>query len=115
MNKAIKLIRGDSRDIIVHFKDADGDDLDLAGGTVFFTVNASENPSSDSGAVISKNVTDHTDEAGGISTISLSAADTTVTPGDYYYDVQLKDSSGGVMSSSVGMLTVAPDITRRTS
>ncbi len=113
--KRIELIRGDSRDIIVHFKDSNGDDLPLSDGTVFFTVNAAENPSDDTDAVISKNVTDHTDAAGGVSTISLSASDTNITPGDYYYDVQFKDSSGSVTSSAAGELTVVADITRRTS
>lgn len=113
--KKIELIRGDSRDVVVRFRDSDGTALSITNGTVFFTVNAESNPSSDTGAAISKDITDHTDAENGVSTISLSAADTTITPGDYYYDIQLKDSDGDITSSYTGELTVVADITRRTS
>ena len=115
MSKRLKLIRGDTRNIQVTFKDTDGSVLDITDCTVFFTVNASDNPLTDVDAVISKEVTAHTDAEAGISTIELTSSDTEVTPGSYYYDIQLKDTANAILSSYSSNLTIVADITRRTS
>lgn len=114
-SRSLTLIRGDSRNIDVTIKDADGAAIDITGGTVFFTVNASDDPSDDTAAVITKDVTSHTDAANGLSRIALTASDTEVDAGEYYYDIQYVDSGGNVSSREKGELVVESDITRRTS
>lgn len=108
--------RGDTRQVDVTFYQSDGvTPYDISGGTVFFTVNASSNPADDTAAVISKDVTVHTDPTAGQSRISLSSTDTTIDPGTYYYDVQLKDMSGNILSSKQDKFIVLADVTRRTT
>lgn len=113
MAKVIRIIRGDSRDIDVTFTDSSRNPIDLTGGTVFFTVNASNAPSDDTAAVIEKDVTVHTAPTLGQSRISLENADTDITPGTYYYDVQFVDTADEVTSLEQSKFIVKADITRR--
>jgi hypothetical protein len=115
---AIKnFIRGDTRDLVFTFVQSDGvTPVDLSGALVSFTINADEEPDSDSSAVLQKDTTSHTDPDGGISTITLTNADTnTIAPGDYWYDVQCVDAGGIVLSSKRDAFQIIGDITRRTS
>jgi hypothetical protein len=113
MTKIKDMIRGDTRSFPVTFYDSDGvTPLSLVGGTVKFTVNATEEPSDNSAAVIQKTITVHTSPLNGQTTIALSSSDTNITPGEYYYDVQLTDASGNVLSKKKDILTVISDITR---
>lgn len=114
MAKITNLIRGDSHIINVKF-DNNGTPLNISGYTVYFTVNASKNPTDDSTAAIQKNITSHTNAALGQTTITLLPADTNSMLGNYFYDVQLKDPSGNVTSFKQDSLTVIADITRRTT
>ena len=110
----ITLVRGDSSSIEVEFSQ-DGTPIDITGSTVFLTVKpALTDDTGDTTAVIKVEVTSHTNPTAGITTIPLSATDTDVDPGDYYYDIQLvKD--GLVTSIPYQMLTVRADVTRRIS
>ena len=108
------MIRGDTRTITATFTDSDGVVLDLTGGTVFFTVNASAEPTDDSAAVVSKDVTSFSAPTTGVATITLDAADTTsVTPGTYWYDVQFVSAGGVVTSLAKQKFVLKGDITRR--
>lgn len=110
----IEMIRGDTRTITATFTDSDGVVLDLTGGTVFFTVNASAEPTDDSAAVVSKDVTSFAAPTTGVATITLAAADTTsVTPGTYWYDVQFVSVGGVVTSLAKQKFVLKGDITRR--
>jgi hypothetical protein len=68
----------------------DGAYADITGWTVFFTVK-SNMAHPDASALISKTITTHTDAVNGETEISLSAADTNITPGSYYYDIVIQD------------------------
>jgi hypothetical protein len=110
----IDMIRGDTRTITATFVDSDGSPLDLTGGTVFFTVNASSEPTDDTAAVVSKDVSSFAAPTTGIATITLAAADTTnVTPGTYWYDCQFVSSGGVVTSLAKQKFVLKSDITRR--
>lgn len=110
----IKLTRGDSRTINVPYLSSSGTALDLTGATVFFTVNATDSPTDDTAAVISKTITSISNPTLGIATISLTNADTqNITPGEYYYDVQVKDAAGNVTSSKRDKFIIISDVTRR--
>lgn len=115
MAKITGVIRGDTHTINLTITN-NGTPLNITGYTVFFTVNAEKEPSTDSAAVISKTVTSHSDPTNGETIISLSAADTTnVAPGTYWYDIQLKDGSGNITSFRKDRFVLVSDITRRTT
>ena len=110
------MIRGDTRTITATFTDSDGDVIDLTGGTVFFTVNASEEPTDDTSAVVQKDVTSFSAPTTGVATITLDASDTdSVDPGTYWYDVQFVSTGGVVTSLDKGKFVLKSDITRRTA
>jgi len=113
---AIKnVIRGDSHTINLTVTGPTGP-VDLTGSTVFFTVNASNNPLNDDDAVIEKTVTTHSDPTAGETIIALDPADTaSVVIGDYFYDIQIKDPSGNISSLPKDKFQLVSDITRRTS
>lgn len=106
------VIRGDTRTINCTFLDSDGDALNLAGGTVYFTVNEDEDPASDASAVIQKTATSFTSASTGRHTFTLTHSDTNITPGTYWYDVEFVDSTGGYLSSYRGKFIVQSDVTR---
>lgn len=107
------VIRGDTRTINLTFLEADGSTpIDLTGGTVYFTVNASDDPSDDTGASIQKTATSFTNATEGEHTFTLTHSDTNIDPGSYWYDAQFKDSVGSYLSSYRGKFIVQSDITR---
>jgi hypothetical protein len=110
-----KIYRGDDYTLSVEVKDADGNAYDLTGCTLFHTVKENESDSDDD-AVIKSDVTTHTDPTNGESEIDVPDTDTDdLTPGDYYYDVQLKDASGNIYTLEKGVMTVEYDVTVRTT
>ena len=110
----IEMIRGDTRTITATFVDSSGSPLDLTGGEVFFTVNASSEPSDDTSAVITKDVTSFSAPTTGVATITLASTDTnSITPGNYWYDVQFVSSGGVVTSLAKQKFIIKSDITRR--
>lgn len=107
------VIRGDTRRVSCTFYDEDGTTLlNLAGGTVYFTVNASGDPSDDTGVSIQKSATSFTDAANGNHIFTLTHSDTNIDAGDYWYDSQFKDSVGNYLSAYRGTFQIQSDITR---
>ncbi len=111
--KIDNVIRGDTREVNCTFLQADGTTaIDLTGGTAYFTVSSSSDPSSDSSAVIQKTATTFTSATTGQHTFGLTHTDTDITPGEYWYDVQFVDGSGNYVSGYRGKFIVQSDITR---
>lgn len=107
------VIRGDTRTINVTFLDSDGTTpINLTGGTAYFTVNTSSDPSNDTGAVIQKTATNFTSATEGEHTFTLTHTDTNITPGTYWYDVQFVDTLGNYLSGYRGKFIVQSDVTR---
>lgn len=107
------VIRGDTRTENLTFLQADGTTpINLAGGTVYFTVNTSNDPSDDTSAAIQKSATSFTSASTGQHTFTLTPTDTTITPGTYWYDAEFVDSTGKKTSSFRGKFIVQSDITR---
>ena len=107
------VIRGDTRRVSCTFYDEDGTTpLNLAGGTVYFTVNSSSDPSSDSSVSIQKSATSFTDATNGNHIFTLTHSDTNIAAGDYWYDAQFVDSTGAYTSTYRGTFEVQSDITR---
>lgn len=114
LGKTIKnVIRGDTRTINLTFLQSDGTTpINLTGGTAYFTVQSSSNPSNDSNVLVQKTATSFTDATNGKHTFTLTHADTNITPGTYWYDAQFVDSLGNYVSSYRGKFEVQSDITR---
>lgn len=109
----ITLIRGDSYSISFELTE-EGSPVDLTGSTVFFTAKpALTNDVSDNTAVISVEVTSHSDPTNGKTSIPLSSTDTDVTPAEYYYDVQVKRDDDTIVSIRARKLEIVADVTRR--
>lgn len=107
------VIRGDTRTVNLTFVESDGTTaINLTGGTVYFTVNANSDPSSDSSVAFQKTATSFTDAANGRHTFTLTHADLNIAPNTYWYDAQFKDSAGSYLSSYRGKFIVQSDITR---
>lgn len=107
------VIRGDTRTINLTFLQSDGTTaVNLTGGTCYFTVNSSSDPSDDTAVAIQKTATVFTSPTTGQHTFTLTHTDTNVTPGTYWYDAQFVDSVGSYLSSYRGKFVVQSDTTR---
>lgn len=114
MTKIKDYIRGDTRIITINCFQSDGvTPINLTGATVTFTLNSDSAPTTDGTAALQKIVTTHTSPLLGITSITITNTDTqNIAPGDYYYDVQVKDASGNITSLKKDIFTINPDITR---
>jgi len=114
MTKIKDYIRGDTRVVDINCFQSDGvTPLDITGSTVYFTVNASQSPTDDSGAAFQKTTTSHIAPTLGQTSIKILPADTqSLTPGVFYYDIQVKDASGNITSLKQDEFDINADITR---
>lgn len=108
------VIRGDTRTINLTFLESDGSTaINLAGGTVYFTVQNSSDPTNDTTLLMfQKTATSFTSASTGQHTFTLTHDDTDITPGTYWYDAQFVDSSDNYLSSYRGKFIVQSDVTR---
>lgn len=107
------VIRGDTRRINLTFLEADGSTpINLAGGTVYFTVNSSADPTDDTSVAFQKTATSFTSASTGQHTFTLTHDDTNIDPGTYFYDCQFVDSVGNYLSSYRGKFIIQSDTTR---
>lgn len=110
------VIRGDTRTVNLTFLQSDGSTaVPLTGGTVYFTVNSSSDPTDDTSKAFQKTATDATPFTApllGQHTFTLTHANTNITPGTYWYDAQFVDSVGSYLSSYRGKFIVQSDTTR---
>ena len=106
--------RGTTYSITFNYQ-VDGVATSLVGSTVFFTVKsvAYDTDATDSSAVISKTITDGT--SGGVATITLTATDTYLTPGTYFYDISVKDGSGNIYKMVEGRIIIDGSPRNRTT
>lgn len=107
------VIRGDTRTVNLTFLESDGSTpINLTGGTVYFTVNSSSDPTSDTSVAFQKTATVFTSPTTGQHTFTLTHANTNIDPGTYWYDAQFVDSVGSYLSSYRGKFVIQSDITR---
>ena len=105
----ILVARGDSPVIPITVS-SDGSPLDITGFTFTLTVNASDNPSDDLGALFQLSGT-IVDGAAGRVDFQPSTSDLTQIPDIYNYDVQMV-GGGSTRTILKGAFTIDPDITR---
>jgi len=109
--------RGDTVEFPLTFKDENDDPIDITGWTIFFTLRAAvTDTTSDTGALITKTVTSHSNPTAGQSMVTLSASDTNELNNiTYKYDFQYKTTGGVVKTFLSGDFKFTKDVTRRTS
>lgn len=112
MELNITIIKRDDVDLDVVFRDKDDNLIDLTGCTVFFTVKK-KTTDVDLDAIIAKDVTDHTSPTLGETRIPLTKEETNVKVGNYFFDLQIKNASGKILSTEVGICKVTQDVTVR--
>lgn len=107
--------RGDDVALNLTFKDSTGAAINITNYTVFFTLKDRKSDA-DAQAVLSKNITVHTAPVSGQTQIALTAAETAVLKGTYYYDISYKTGTNGTNKTlDSGVFTFKEDITIRTS
>lgn len=112
----ISITRGDDKSINFAFTDGNSAAIDITGYTLFFTVKeVTDTASDDTAAVISKTVTSHTDAVNGLSSVTITNADSDITPDRYKFDVQLKTDAGSIKTVVKGDFIVSNDVTKRTT
>jgi len=81
----------------------DGLSTDITGWTIYFTVKESMEDS-DENAKIAKTITTHANALSGIALVELTAADTDIAKGNYWYSFDYKtadDDEGAVNSGKI--------------
>ena len=114
---AIKIIKRDTANIPVVIKH-NWVPLDITWYTVFFTAKLSgdigKSDPTDLNAAIKKNYTVFSDPTLWELFLSLTSSDTDVTPADYIGEIQLKTTTGSLVSTQQFSFKVLPDVTQRT-
>lgn len=110
----LTVTRRDDKVFTFYFYDENGDALDLTDCVLYTTVKQNSDDT-DANAKISSTLAITAPATGGIATWTLVPADTQYLIGQYYWDVQLKDSSSKITTLIRDIFEVLPDVTIRTS
>lgn len=81
----------------------------LTSNTCYFTVKINKDDA-DGSALIAKSWTSHTDATNGITSLELTATESNIAVGSYFYELKRKDSNSKIYSSKTGILNVVQDI-----
>ena len=110
----IQVVSATDQSFTTTFKDEDGVVIDITGSTVFFTVKARLQDIDDE-ALITKDVTSHSDPTNGITIITLTDTQTDIAPGNYFYDIKIKDSGGLISQTNSADFKILDRATIRSS
>ena len=110
----IQVVRATDQSFTTTFLDEDGVAINLTGSTVFFTVKA-KLQDTDAEALITQDVTSHSDPTNGITIITLTDTQTDIAPGNYFYDIKLKDSGGLIKQVTSADFKILDRVTIRSS
>lgn len=110
MPNTIKVIRGDTYTIQQEFTNKEtGEAIDVSSNTFWFTVKE-KFTDADVSAKIQKTGPDFSISTNKV-TLVLSATDTKITPGSYWYDFQYKTPSGAILTVVRGDFIVGSEVT----
>jgi len=106
------IIRNTDQNIKISFKE-NGVAVNLTGYSILFTLKKQcDIDKDDTFALISKDITEHSDPTKGESNLFLSNEDTDIEAGNYYWDLRLiKD--GVITQTKRDMLEITDGITKR--
>lgn len=113
MNISVQeVIQATDKNIPVTITNDDGTPVNITGYTVYYTAKIYLTDP-DASALISEDVTVHSEPAAGKTNIPLSDTQTNVPAGVYHTDIKLKDGAGNLTATSRGMLWVKHAVTLR--
>lgn len=108
--------RGDTLSRLITITNSDGTPFDLTGYTAFFTIkNISDNSDDDSGAILAKSWTTHSDPTNGKTILVATSVEMSIAEGTYKYDVQIKSVANAVTTVIAGEIIILEDVTKRTT
>ena len=110
----LTVVRRDDKVFTFYFYDEDGDAVDLTDCSLFTTVKQYQEDV-DASAKISSSLSIVAPAVNGIATWTLVPADTQYLLGQYYWDVQMKNSVGKITTLIRDIFEVLPDTTIRIS
>lgn len=113
--RTLRINRGTTFNITVEYL-TNGVPTTLVGATLYFTMKPVEYDDDilDTTAVVQKEVTSHTDAAGGISSIVIDPVDTaTLIPDTYNFDIKVKNTTLEVYKLSEGLVKLDGSPTNR--
>lgn len=119
MAAKITATRGDTFTLTVPVTSS-GTAVNLTGYKAYFTVkpsiNVTDNTNDDASALLQITVASVSNPTAGIITFSATATTmSAITPGSYFYDIELIDGSGNVTTIGPGPFILNGDITRAVS
>ena len=105
--------RGDSKPIAfkLWLDKAAGLALDITGYSFKLTIDPEEEPADDTGNILSLDGV-LTSEADGEFQFEPTALEMDITPGEYYYDLEITDPAGNIETQFVKKFTIVQDITK---
>jgi hypothetical protein len=110
----LEIQRGNPYSATLTFTDSNGA-YDLTGKTVLFTVKKIDDVAdNDTTALITKDISVHTDATGGITTLELTAVQTTQPCDRYKYDVRIYES-GVQLNTDTAYIDIVDLVTKRTT
>lgn len=113
MPAAIQIPRSNKYDIPFKIEFENGNDYDLAGKTVIFTVkNKGDVGLTDDDALVKKTVTSFDDTDRGSFTISLTPTDTNIAEGEYKYDIMIRTNTDDQVNSMQGLIIITNSVTK---
>ena len=104
-NQNLEAVRGDTKVYNLTFTGQN-----ITGWTVWMTIKSAYSDL-DAAAKIQKTVTSHTNPTGGVTQITLTAADTDDLSGTYKYDIQIKKVDGSIETVLFGDIIFDEDVT----
>ncbi len=110
----LTVTRRDDKVFTFYFYDEDGNAVNLTGCVLYTTVKQYTSDT-DASAKIASTLTIATPASSGVATWTLVPADTQYLSGQYFWDVQLRDSSGKITTLIRDIFEVVEDVTIRTS
>jgi hypothetical protein len=96
----IEVVKGNDQSFTLAFVDESGP-IDITGWEITFSAR-----SRSTGTTLTKVVTAHTDQQGGISRVALSNTDTTIASGKYTYSIIARTNVGEVFTALGGAMLV---------
>ncbi len=111
--KTIKMYRGDSYPIVITISDSStGSAIDITGYSFKLTVNSDQNPTSTANQQFTVDGVLDADPTTGKVSFTPTTTDTDITPGNYFYDIEMTDASGNVKTIAKSSFTISQDITK---
>jgi hypothetical protein len=110
----IKIQKGNPYTATITITNSNGTPYSLTAKTVLFTVKDKvDYADNDDAALITQNITSHTNAEGGITTLSLTGLQTNITRGIYKADIRVYSSEGTQVNCDTFNCEITDIVTKR--